>query len=99
MRKAVAGVSPTPALMEVLFQQLVLIPPVPANRWRTNKEAEAAKAAYHHNKSSLGVGGGRGCALGGGVQEGEGHRRNHGGARGAGVRGSQKRVGGWDTPW
>lgn len=28
--------------------------PVSPNCWRTNREAEAAKAAYHYNKSSLG---------------------------------------------
>lgn len=67
--------------------------PVSANCWRTNKEAEAAKAAYHHNKSNLGVEGG---APEGGWQEGEGQRRNHGGAGGAGVRGSQKRAA---PPW
>lgn len=51
-----------------------------------------AKAAYHHNKSSLGVGVGLGVPEGRGRnQEGEGQRRNHGGARGAGVGGSQKK--------
>lgn len=54
--------------MEVLFRQLVLIPPSLQNCWRTNKEAEAAKAAYHHNKSSLGAGGGG--AWGGGAESG-----------------------------
>lgn len=78
--------------------------PVSANCWRTNKEAEAA---YHHNKSSLGVGRGwrgergglPGARVGGGDQEGEGQRCNHGGARGAGVRGSQKREVGGATAW
>lgn len=62
--------------------------PVSPNCWRTNREAEAARAAYHYNKSSLG----------GADQEGEGQRRNHGRARGAGVRGSQKREVGSPRP-